>query len=146
MLQISHGAARAVRSNAGRMHVMDAGDSVLKAPIKILSEHEEQRELVKWFRQTFAGVRIFAIPNGGARNIATATRLKVEGVSRGVPDLYIPAWKLWVEMKRTKGGRVDPEQADWHAYLESVGDMVIVCKGADHAKELVRAYVAAFKK
>ncbi len=128
------------------MFFVDAGASVLKTPIRIPTEHEEQREFVKWFRQSFIGVRIFAIPNGGARNIATATRLKVEGVSRGVPDLYIPAWKLWVEMKRIKGGRLDPEQADWHAYLESIGDMVVVCKGAEHAQELVRAFVAAFKK
>lgn len=128
------------------MHIMETGNAVLKAPVRIPTEHEEQRELVKWFRQTFAGVRIFAIPNGGARNIATATRLKVEGVSAGVPDLCVPAWRLWIEMKRQKGGRVDPAQADWHAYLESIGDMVIVCKGSDHAKELVRAFVAAFKK
>jgi len=128
------------------MFVLDAGGAVLKTPIRILTEHEEQREFVKWFRQTFHGVRIFAIPNGGARTITTAARLKVEGVSRGVPDLYVPAWKLWVEMKRQKGGRVDPEQADWHAYLESVGDMVVVCKGAEHAKELATAFFDSFKK
>ena len=29
------------------------------------SEHLEQREFVRWFRQTYKGVRIFAIPNGG---------------------------------------------------------------------------------
>ena len=62
---------------------------------RIPTEHEEQRELVRWFRQGYKGVRIFAIPNGGARSIATAGRLKVEGVSPGVPDLFIPAWRLW---------------------------------------------------
>jgi hypothetical protein len=40
------------------------------------SEHFEQRELVKWFRQTFKGVRIFAIPNGGVRSLSTAAKLK----------------------------------------------------------------------
>lgn len=128
------------------MRVMDAGYSVLKAPVRLPTEHEEQREFVKWFRQTFHGVRIFAIPNGGARSITTATRLKVEGVSRGVPDLYVPAWKLWIEMKRQKGGRIDPEQADWHEYLERIGDMVVVCKGAEHAKELAISFFDRFKK
>ena len=28
------------------------------------TEHEEQRELVMWMRQTYPGVRIFAITNG----------------------------------------------------------------------------------
>ena len=128
------------------MHIMEAGDAVLKAAIRIPTEHFEQRELVKWFRQTFVGVRIFAIPNGGARDIATATRLKVEGVSAGVPDLYIPAWHLWLEMKRTKGGRVDPAQQDWINYLETCGDMVLICRGAEHAKESILAYVSFFRK
>ena len=86
---------------------------------RLPTEHEEQRELVRWFRQTWPGVRIFAIPNGGARSPATAGRLKAEGVSSGVPDLFIPAWGLWVEMKRTKGGSLSAEQKDWISYLES---------------------------
>jgi hypothetical protein len=105
---------------------------------RIPTEHEEQRELVKWFRQTFKGVRIFAIPNGGARDITTAARLKVEGVSAGVPDLYVPAWHLWIEMKRTKGGVIDKNQKDWHEYLTSIGDIVIVGYGADEAKSLIQ--------
>ncbi len=104
---------------------------------RIPTEHEEQRELVKWFRQSFDGVRIFAIPNGGARSITTAAKLKVEGVSAGVPDLYVPAWKLWIEMKRTKGGVVDKAQKDWHDYLTAIGDRVIVCRGADEAKRMI---------
>jgi len=104
---------------------------------KIPSEHFEQRELVKWFRQTFDGVRIFAIPNGGARSITTAAKLKVEGVSAGVPDLYVPAWKIWIEMKRTKGGVVDKLQKDWHDYLTVIGDRVIVCRGAEEAKRMI---------
>ena len=121
------------------MRPMVYGAAVLTDNIP--SEHFEQRELVKWFRQTFKGVRIFAIPNGGARNITTAARLKVEGVSAGVPDLYVPAWHLWIEMKRTKGGTVDKNQKDWHDYLTSIGDMVIVGYGADHAKDLIQKIV-----
>ena len=107
---------------------------------RIPTEHEEQRELVRWFRQTWPGVRIFAIPNGGARSPATAGRLKAEGVSSGVPDLFIPAWCLWVEMKRTKGGSVSPEQKDWIAYLESVRFCCIVGKCAEDAKGKLQAF------
>lgn len=117
------------------MRRMDYGAAVLTD--RIPSEHEEQREVVKWFRQTYSPVRIFAIPNGGARSITTAAKLKVEGVSAGVPDLYIPAWKLWVEMKRVKGGVVDKSQKDWHDYLTSIGDTVIVCRGAEEAKIMI---------
>ena len=107
---------------------------------RIPTEHEEQRELVRWFRQTWPGVRIFAIPNGGQRSLAAAARLKVEGVSAGVPDLFVPAWGLWVEMKRTKGGSLSAEQKDWIAYLESVGFCCIVGKGADDAKRQISAF------
>lgn len=107
---------------------------------RIPTEHEEQRELVRWFRQTWPGVRIFAIPNGGARSPATAGRLKAEGVSSGVPDLFIPSWRLWVEMKRTKGGSVSAEQKDWMAYLESVSYWCIVGKGAEDAKGKLQAF------
>lgn len=101
---------------------------------RIPTEHEEQRQFVSWFRQTF-DARILAIPNGGKRGKAEAMRLKAEGVTPGVPDLYIPAWRTWIEFKRIKGGRIDPEQRDWHEYLRSVGDMVIVAYGCDDAKK-----------
>jgi hypothetical protein len=115
------------------------GDSVLTAD-RIPTEHEEQRELVRWFRKTWPGVRIFAIPNGGHRSMATAGRLKAEGVASGVPDLFIPAWRLWVEMKRSKGGSLSPEQKDWITYLESVNYWCIVGKGADDAKAKISAF------
>jgi len=101
------------------------------------TEHEEQRELVRWFRQTYPGTVIFAIPNGGARSPATASRLKAEGVVKGVPDLFIPAWETWIEMKRTKGGAVSPEQETMHAYLRGVGYKVIVTKGFEDAQQQI---------
>jgi hypothetical protein len=113
---------------------------------RLPTEHEEQRELVRWFRQTWPGVRIFAIPNGGARSPATAGRLKAEGVSSGVPDLFIPAWGLWVEMKRTKGGSVSAEQKSWISYLESVGFCCIVGKGAEAAKGQISAFFKQYKE
>ena len=101
------------------------------------SEHEEQVVFVQWFRRQFPHVRIIAIPNGGARHAAVAARLKAEGVSRGVPDLFIPAWGLWIEMKRQKGGRLSPEQRDWIGYLQSIGDTVVVAHGAQEAIDAV---------
>ena len=114
------------------MRRVGTGRAILKVP----TEHEEQREYVRWFRQAYPEVRIMAIPNGGARSPATAGRLKAEGVSPGVPDLFIPAWGLWVEMKRAKGGKVSPEQKEWHQYLASCGYRVIVGLGqADAIKQ-----------
>ncbi len=105
------------------------------------SEHLEQVHFVAWFRREYPGIRIFAIPNGGGRSKAQAGQLKAEGVSAGVPDLYIPALKTWIEMKRQKGGTVTPAQKDWHEYLRSIGDTVFVCKGFLEAKEIIERYL-----
>jgi hypothetical protein len=104
---------------------------------RLPTEHEEQREFVCWFRQTYRGVRIFAIPNGGLRGRAAAAKLKAEGVSAGVPDLCIPEWSLWVEMKRQKGGVVSADQKDWINYLSSIGHVCIVAKGFEAARDAV---------
>lgn len=101
------------------------------------SEHAEQVGFVQWFRTQFPRVLIFAIPNGGKRAANTARQLKMEGVVRGVPDLFIPEWRVWVEMKRVKGGSLSPDQKDMIAYLEAVGYFVIVGKGAAGASKQV---------
>jgi len=104
---------------------------------KIPSEHYEQALLVQWFRRNYKGVLIHSIPNGGARSAATAVALKVEGTVKGIPDLFVPAGQLWIEMKRIKGGVLSLDQKEIIAYLESVGYTVIIGKGFDDAKDKI---------
>lgn len=111
--------------------------------MKCPTEHIEQVTFVNWFRTVYPSIRIFAIPNGGLRHAATGQKLKREGVQSGVPDLYIPELKIWVEMKRVKGGSVSAEQKDWIAYLESIGDTVIIGKGWENARDQLRAVIDA---
>jgi len=99
----------------------------------VTSEHDEQVGFVVWFRSRFPGVLILAVPNGGKRHPGTARKLKAEGVVPGVPDLFVPEWSLWVEMKRAKGGRLSPDQRQVIAYLEGIGHSVIVGHGAEDA-------------
>lgn len=117
------------------MRALDGARPVLNPPAR--TEHVEQREFVSWFRKTFPAVRILAIPNGSQRSRTTGARLKAEGVVAGVPDLLIPAWNLWIEMKRADGGTTSAVQKDWHRYLESIDHTVVVCAGFLQAKEKV---------
>lgn len=103
----------------------------------IPTEHEEQRTFVSAFRKMFPLIRIIAIPNGGMRSKATAGRLKAEGVSSGVPDVFIPEWGFWIEMKRCKGGSVSASQQDWIEYLNRTGYKAVVCKGYEEAMDAV---------
>jgi hypothetical protein len=97
------------------------------------TESMEQIGFVRWFRSRFPGVLIFHIPNGGARHIVTGKKLKDEGVVAGVPDLFIPLWSCWIEMKKKDGGILSFEQKHIHKYLEGIGHKVIVGYGAEDA-------------
>jgi hypothetical protein len=117
------------------MPVLDAGDTIL------ISEEQEQIDFCRWMRIQHPTLRFFAIPNGGARHITAAMKLKMGGVSAGVPDLFIPALRLFIEMKRVKGGVVSKEQKEWIIYLISCGYNAVICKGFDEAKASVEKYL-----
>jgi len=100
------------------------------------SEDEEQARLVAWYRKTYPHL-IYAIPNGGKRNIVTATKMKATGTLPGVPDLHIPALNLWIEMKKAQGGSVSVVQKIMHDYLRSIGHTVIIGRGFEHARDQI---------
>lgn len=101
------------------------------------SEHLEQVRLVSWFRKTWPNVLLFAIPNGGTRSASQGASLRAEGVQAGIPDLFVPEWLLWVEMKRLSGGVVSPAQKKMIGYLESLGQRVIIGHGFEDAKRQI---------
>jgi VRR-NUC domain len=112
-------------------------------------EHREQVALMRWAglaRQEFPELELlFAIPNGGARNVIVASKLKAEGVKRGVPDLCLPVarhgWHgLFIELK-APGGRATPEQAVWLEKLTQAGYLARLCVGWEAAERVIRMYL-----
>ncbi len=108
-------------------------------------EEVEQRNVIIYC--AYAGIPVFAIPNGGSRNKREAARLTAQGVKKGVPDLFIPraAGKfhgLFIEMKREKGGRLSPDQAEWIALLRREGYAAYACPGFDNARAVIDRYLA----
>lgn len=103
------------------------------------TESEEQIDFIQWCKRN--GIhKIFAIPNGGKRNIVTASKLKLEGVKAGVPDLFLAVSRhnchgLFIEMKRAKGGSLSPKQILWRDWLIKEK---YAWKRADGAKEAIR--------
>lgn len=88
---------------------------------------------------------LFHIPNGGYRNIATAKRLKAEGVKSGVPDLLLPIarvgyYGLFLEVK-TKGGVVSENQARWLKSLSEQGYLALVVYSFDEAIGVIKDYI-----
>lgn len=98
------------------------------------SEHSEQCALVNKLRAE--GYFVAAIPNGGKRDAREAKRLKDEGVTSGVPDLFVVldcGKIIWIELKVRKGGKVSESQKEVHAKFVSLGHVVIIAKGAKDA-------------
>lgn len=112
---------------------------------EVFSESKEQMYYVQWMRRTYPEHRIFAIPNGGKRSIVTAARMKAEGVTKGLPDLFIPSLRLWVEMKRIKNSSTSPEQVDWMKYLTEHDYKCLVCFGFEDARNKTQSFLSVKK-
>ena len=106
--------------------------------MKANSEHVEQVTFVNWFRDKYPNILIFAIPNGEYRAISTAIKLKNEGVTKGIPDLFIPELKIWIEMKKIKESSTSKEQKEMKIYLEKVGYKVCIAKGYKEAINFIQ--------
>ena len=112
--------------------------------MKEMSEHDVQKAAVTLLRK--AGVKFFAVPNGGLRTKATAVKLWQEGVESGVPDLVIvdrpPAFPQFVgavvEVK-TKTGRPTTEQQKWLRHFASLGWSANCTRGIAELLDTLRA-------
>jgi hypothetical protein len=60
--------------------------------------------------------------------------------------MLIPAWNLWIEMKRKKGGSLSKNQLDWINYLRSVQQTVIVARGFEDAKLQIEEFATTIKE
>lgn len=71
------------------------------------------------------------IPNGGARHVVVAYKLKKMGVRKGVHDLFLMARRgdytmLIIEMKAGKN-KLTPEQVEFKDMAEEYGAKCVTC-------------------
>jgi hypothetical protein len=112
-----------------------------------MTEHQEQVITIKWFRLQYPKLSncLWAIPNGGVRNIGTAIKLKSEGVTAGVPDLFLMIPKngfhgLFIEMK-IQGGKLQPNQKEFLKLANALEYKAVVCYGFEEAKKVISDYL-----
>lgn len=136
------------------------------------TELAEQFGFLQWMRANFPIVKFFAVPNGGKRDHTEATMKLLEGMTRGVPDIWIPHARkgyhgLVIEFKKAKcpeesvwswpgtggwvnpvpvtkwaPGTVSPEQKEWVKHLEQEGYAAPVCEGMQPGVRAVEWYFA----
>ena len=115
------------------------------------SEHQEQTVVIAWWWRVHVGYQLppfalYAVPNGGARDAITGSRLKSEGVRPGAPDLVLDAARqnfhgLRIEMKALDG-RESESQQEFGEYLNRAGYKFLFAYGADAAIAAIKEYLA----
>jgi len=85
---------------------------------------------------------IFAIPNGGNRDVKTAMYMKMAGTMPGIPDVMCLLSTrngmkgLAIEFKSEKG-YLSEDQKRWQNKLDCIGFVYCVCKSTDEAIEKI---------
>jgi hypothetical protein len=100
---------------------------------------------VKLFFPTLPDRLLFAIPNGGSRNILEAKNLKRQGVKAGIADviLLIPRKgfaSLCIEFKTATGKQSD-EQKEFQRQAEACGSKYVIVRSVGAAIETVKEYL-----
>lgn len=95
-------------------------------------ESQLQSACVRWFRYQYPQNLIFAVPNGGSRNLLEARNLKTQGVLAGVSDLIViaPQKVIFIEMKIDKG-RQNENQKTFQQKVEKLGFEYVVCRSIE---------------
>ncbi len=136
-----------------------SADEYRKGAARVPTEAQECRWLVDWADATrWNGIKIshvlVHVPNGafhGADRKAGAViarKLSEQGLKEGVYDYIVPVptWSvrcpgLWLEMKRTKGGRVSDDQRDFSVLMKQFGWRCEVAKGWVDGARIIANYL-----
>lgn len=101
---------------------------------------------------------LHAVPNGGSRHVAEATKMVAAGLRKGVLDIFLP-WPiafttdikdcyagLYIEMKtekrrKEKNGGLTDEQIEFITYAENAGYYCKVCYNWQEARDTILKYL-----
>src|SRR5262245_13782374 len=139
-----------------RVHVSQLSDEELLAKLGVKRrakprelERPHQVALIKWVREVKGAYPVlkllYAVPNGGDRNLRVARKLKAEGVLAGVADLCLPAARrgyhgLYIEMK-SEVGVATKEQKEFFRGLSGEGYCAVIANGFDEAKAALEWFI-----
>jgi hypothetical protein len=101
--------------------------------IKNTTPHEswEQQSLVAELERLEPGILMEINPAAGMKlDKRMAAAVKTLGYQAGTLDIFLPEHRVYIELKRQKGGSLSPEQKARIPRLEAAGYRVIVAKGA----------------
>lgn len=123
------------------------GKKCTEKPVKRKShEHDMQKSIFKYIEKVLPDLRpfIFAIPNGGKRNVIVAKKLKAEGVTSGVWDIFVSIPNLvkhglYVEIKVGSNGLTE-NQKYFRKNIERLGYVFGIAKCIDDFNAILENY------
>lgn len=110
-------------------------------------EKHEQMAVVAWANyQPLIRGYLMASANGGYRRPAEARGLKLQGVLKGVSDLFFARARggyhgLWIEMK-TKKGKASLEQIAFIERMIAEKYAAVIAYGAEEAITCLKSYMS----
>lgn len=126
-----------------------------KKECPVPSEYAEQCHifrLARTYAMVYPELRFLAGSLSGVKlTIGQAVKAKNAGcLVKGIPDISLPVRRgkysgIFIELKRRKGGRVEPEQKVWGEFLLSQGYQYHICKGAEEAWKAIEEYLKGDK-
>lgn len=108
-------------------------------------ESKIQTMCVRYFRIKYPKLLIYAIGNGGKRNVIEASIMKGEGVTAGVADLQVLVpnneyHALFIEMK-TEKTKQSLHQIEFELYCNKMGYKYVICRSVDSFMKEVKEYL-----
>lgn len=112
------------------------------------TESQIQKDCVKWFRNRYGdeiGNLLFAVGNGGARNVWTAKIMKDEGVTAGVSDLILLLPRhgyasLCLECKKPDGTQ-SQSQKEWEKLVTKYKNKYVIFHSLPEFQKIIMEYV-----
>lgn len=105
-----------------------------------MTETQHQISFVKWLEVIHTQVLFWHTPNGEPRSPAIGAKLKRMGVLAGVPDLFFPEYRLFIELKNTTGS-LSYAQIELKPKLERCGYHWVTAYGFPDAVEKFTVFI-----
>jgi hypothetical protein len=115
--------------------------------VRSSSEDAIQRGIVRYLRTVLPPTWVvFAVPNGGSRNLIEAAKMKGTGTLAGMPDICILGCDdhgqatYFIEVK-SANGRLSIVQMDMHDRLLDLEYPVGIARSIDDVRDLCRGWL-----
>jgi len=120
-----------------RDSLLEDARKMIEVPAALKSEDEEQIEFVYKFRKLYPDAILYCVRNDGSRTPSEKNKQVLMGVLAGVSDLVCPTYRMYIEMKRAKGGVQSEAQKAFEQKALKEGWHYILGLGCDDALKKV---------